>query len=65
VFNDLMGRLTGRPRLLTTDKMRDGLAGSWMCSSAKAARDLGFACDFSLAESFRQMADWYRARGLL
>jgi nucleoside-diphosphate-sugar epimerase len=64
-FNDLIGRLTGRPRLLTTDKLRDGLAGSWTCSSAKAARDLGFTCDISLAESFRQMADWYRARGLL
>jgi nucleoside-diphosphate-sugar epimerase len=63
--NDLRVWLTGRPLLLTTDKMREGVAGSWTCSSAKAKRDLGFACRVGLADSFRRMAAWYAERGLL
>ena len=38
--NDLRIRLTGRPRLVTSDKMAEGLAGSWTCSSTPSSAEM-------------------------
>jgi nucleoside-diphosphate-sugar epimerase len=56
---------TGNPRLLTTDKMRDILAGSWTCQTYKARQELGFSCEVSLAEGFARSVSWYRQHGWL
>jgi dihydroflavonol-4-reductase len=63
--NDFLARLTMQPILLSTDKMSEALAGSWICASDKAKRAWGFACRTDLAEGLRQTAAWYRQRGML
>lgn len=65
LVNSRFVRLTGRPRLAIPDKIAEGLAGSWMCSSEKAKRQLGFSCRIQLAEGLRLLADWYRRQGIL
>jgi nucleoside-diphosphate-sugar epimerase len=63
--NDLFARLTKRPVLITSDKITEGLAGSWLCAPEKAKQELGFVCQTKLADGLRQTAAWYRTQGLL
>jgi nucleoside-diphosphate-sugar epimerase len=60
-----LSRLCGRAWYFNLDKAREARAGSWTCSGAAAARDLGFAVKASLDERLRQTAHWYRAHGWL
>lgn len=62
---DLWIAVTGQVRLLMKDKMREALAGSWICSTDKARRELGFQCDVTLVEAFTRTVAWYRAKGWL
>lgn len=64
-FNDLRTRLTGRTYWLNSDKLREVLAGSWICSPDKAKRELGFLCRVSLSQGFRLTSEWYYANGWL
>jgi nucleoside-diphosphate-sugar epimerase len=58
--NDFLARLTMQPKLITSDKMREALAGSWLCSSDKAKRHWGFTCRIGLADGFQKTVQWYR-----
>ncbi|MGH2620391.1 MAG: NAD-dependent epimerase/dehydratase family protein [Anaerolineales bacterium] len=61
-----LARLTGRaPDIINLDKAREGFAGSWSCSPAKAEQQLGFRPAQPLPVRLRQTADWYRASGWL
>jgi nucleoside-diphosphate-sugar epimerase len=63
---EVMARLTGRaPDIINLDKAREGFAGSWSCSPAKAQQQLGFRPAQPLPVRLRQTADWYRAHGWL
>ncbi len=63
--NDFAARLAMRPLLLTSDKMREALAGSWICTSGKAHQAWGFSCRTSMAQGMHLTAQWYRRQGLL
>ena len=63
---ELLARVAGRPPdIINFDKAREGFAGSWSCSPAKARRQLGFQPAQPLPVRLRQTADWYRAHGWL
>jgi len=64
-FNDLRTWLTGRTYWFNSDKLREILAGHWLCSSEKAKTELGFACRVDLAQGFRLTSQWYFDQGLL
>jgi len=64
-MNDLLSLVSGRPQLLTSDKMREALAGSWICVSDKAKREWGFRCQVTLAEGLRNAIHWYIDHGWL
>jgi len=63
--NDFYARLTKTPLLLSTDKIREAFAGSWICTSAKARRAWGFACRTGLCDGFQKTVQWYRERAWL
>lgn len=56
---EVLMRFEGQARLLNFDKMREATAGSWICSAARAARELGFRPQRSLDERLQQTARWY------
>jgi nucleoside-diphosphate-sugar epimerase len=58
-------RLTGRPAILSLDKMMEIREPAWTCSSAKARRELGWAPRTSFVEGMREAVRWYRERGLV
>ncbi|TWT37380.1 dTDP-4-oxo-6-deoxy-D-allose reductase [Posidoniimonas corsicana] len=60
---ELMGRLTGKPTLFGFDKLREASATGWVCSVEKAAEQLDFRCQATLADRYRQTAEWYRSEG--
>jgi nucleoside-diphosphate-sugar epimerase len=62
---DALGHMSQRPGWLNSDKVADALAGSWMCSSAKARAQLEWAPAATLAERLRETALWYRQAGWL
>ncbi|MFO0876515.1 MAG: NAD(P)-dependent oxidoreductase [Gemmataceae bacterium] len=57
---DMFIALTGQPRLLTSDKIREAFAGSWTCSPRKAQRQLGVTCRLGLTEAVASTFAWYR-----
>jgi dihydroflavonol-4-reductase len=59
-FGDVMSRIRRRPGWVGRDKIRDVLAGSWTCSSAKARQQLGWLPAAPLADRIRETAQWYR-----
>jgi len=60
LFGEITGQLRKRPVLFTWDKAREALAGSWICSAAKARRQLGFETPIALLDRLRQTVAWYR-----
>ena len=62
---DLWNAITGKLRLVTRDKVREGLAGTWTCRVDRARDALGFRCEVGLEEGFRRSIAWYRERGWL
>jgi nucleoside-diphosphate-sugar epimerase len=57
---DAMTWIRQRPAWVNSDKMTEALAGSWMCSPAKARTHLGWSPAAALAERLYETAQWYR-----
>lgn len=56
---DVVGRITGRPPLLNGNKAALAEPRFWLCSSERAATDLGFVAPTSLHDGLRATYDWY------
>jgi dihydroflavonol-4-reductase len=57
---DLLSRLTGRPGILSRDKILDARQRYWICDPARAAAELGFQTQTSLREGVAATLEWYR-----
>ena len=64
-INQFRALLMHKPIIFTVDKVREALAGSWICSSDKAKAELGLKCSTNLADGFRLTGEWYRRQGWL
>lgn len=58
-------RLTGRPAILSLDKMMEIREPAWTCSSEKARRELGWKPAVPFVEGMRDSVRWFRERGLV
>lgn len=57
---DLLARLTGRPGILSRDKILDARQRYWTCDPTRAASELGFHTQTSLREGVAATLEWYR-----
>ena len=57
---DVLSRLTGRPGILSRDKILDARQRYWICDPARAAADFGFHAQTSLREGIAATLEWYR-----
>jgi len=57
---DLLSRVTGRPGILSRDKILDARQRYWICDPARAAAELGFQTQTSLREGVAATLEWYR-----
>jgi nucleoside-diphosphate-sugar epimerase len=60
-----VGKLIRKPMSLNLDKVREAIAGSWICSPASAEAELGFRPAAPLSDRFQQTAEWYAKEGWL
>ena len=58
-------RLSGKPGILSRDKVREACCAGWVCDSGHARRELGFSASTGLAEGLRRTLDWYKEAGWL
>jgi len=57
--------LVGKLPPMTVDRAREALCPDWICSDARARRELGYESRWSLADGVRQTTEWYRSEGWL
>jgi len=64
-IQEVLSRMTGRPNMLSRQKLPELLAPGWVCSTERIRKDLGFAAPTPLKEGIRQTLEWYRGEGWL
>ena len=62
-LSGLLRPFTARPPILSLDKWREGSRRCWVCSPARARRELDWAPKIALEDGFRSTAEWYRKQG--
>lgn len=65
IAGEVVARISRQPLFMNLDKVREIMAGAWLCSAEAAQRDLQFAVAEPLIERVRQTAQWYRSKGWL
>lgn len=58
-LSELSGRCCEGHTFLNFDKMREARAGSWLCNTDRALRELGFSVDAPLRDRIAQTSAWY------
>ncbi len=58
-------RLSGRPGILSRDKVIEARCAGWVCDSSRARRELGFCAPTGLEEGLKRTLEWYREAGWL
>lgn len=58
-------RLSGKPGILSRDKVREACCAGWVCDPGRALRELGFCASTGLEEGLRRTLDWYKEAGWL
>ncbi|HZT29316.1 MAG TPA: NAD-dependent epimerase/dehydratase family protein [Bryobacteraceae bacterium] len=58
-------RLTGRPVILSREKVAEACCRYWICDSGRARRELGFETKHDLRAGMAETLAWYREAGWL
>jgi nucleoside-diphosphate-sugar epimerase len=58
-------RLSGKPGILSRDKVLEACCAGWVCDPGRARRELGFCASTGLEEGLRRTLDWYKEAGWL
>jgi dihydroflavonol-4-reductase len=62
---EMWARLTGRPGIVSREKVAEARCPYWTCSADRATRELGFTARTTLAEGLAKTLAWYREEGWL
>ena len=63
VIQEILCRATGRPNILSRQKLPELLAPGWVCSTDRIRQELGFTASTSLKDGVGRTFDWYRREG--
>ena len=58
-------RITGKPGILSREKVLEARCMAWTCDTRRAAEELGFVAPTSLEEGLRESLAWYKEAGWL
>ena len=53
-------RVSGKPGILSRDKVREAAHPRWTCSNERAGRELGFIAPTSLDQGLGKALAWYK-----
>ncbi len=62
---EVCSRLTGKPTIITREKVREAQCRYWTCDTRRAAQELGFEAQTSLELGLAQTLAWYKEAGWL
>jgi nucleoside-diphosphate-sugar epimerase len=62
---EMWATVTGRPGILSRDKVAEARCPHWTCSGARASRELDFTAGTDLEQGLRESIAWYREAGWL
>jgi nucleoside-diphosphate-sugar epimerase len=65
LFQEILSQITGRPNMLSRQKLPELLAPGWVCSTERIRQDLGFTAQTPLKEGVRLTLEWYCREGWL
>jgi nucleoside-diphosphate-sugar epimerase len=62
---ELWARLSGKPGIISREKIAEARCMAWTCDTGRAARELGFVAPTSLDEGLAATLAWYKEAGWL
>ena len=62
---ELWARVTGRPAVLSREKIAEACCEAWLCDPSRAAEELGFQARTPLEEGLAETLAWYKEAGWL
>ena len=62
---EVWSRLTGKPGIISREKVREAQCRHWTCDTSRAARELGFEARTPLELGLSQTLAWYKEAGWL
>ncbi len=65
LVQEALSQLTGRPSILSRQKVAELRAPGWVCATDQIRRDLNFEAATSLEDGVGRTLAWYRSRGWL
>ncbi len=63
--SEAYARISGRPALLSRDKVREMKQRYWVCDPSRAKQELNFSTGVELEQGIRETAQWYLDNGWL
>ncbi len=63
LWGELAARVSGKPQIMSFDKIREVGGDGWACDTERAKRELGFEPAYPLARGLAEAAGWYRGEG--
>lgn len=60
LWGEFLGRVTGKPQILSFDKIREVAGPGWACETDRARADLGYVPEWPLERGLEAAAAWYR-----
>lgn len=58
-------RATGKPGIISREKIREALCPAWTCDTRRASEELGFTAPTAIAAGLAETLAWYREAGWL
>jgi dihydroflavonol-4-reductase len=62
---EVWARLTGKPGIISREKIAEARCMAWTCDTSRAANELGFVAQTSLDEGLAATLSWYKEAGWL
>jgi nucleoside-diphosphate-sugar epimerase len=63
LIQETLSRVTGRPNILSRQKLAELLAPGWVCSTEAIRKDLGYTAHTLIKEGVARTLEWYRGEG--
>lgn len=65
LWGSLAARVTGKPQIVSLDKIRESMGEGWACSIDRAREELGWEPRYPLDQGLAETAAWYLDQGWL
>ncbi len=59
-INDRVSKVTKKPALLNSQKVKEMLQDAWLCDSSRIRDELDWTPRYNLLEGFRETLKWYQ-----